>query len=58
MWLISPAVLDPDVVPVDLLVDELPEHAVRVTAAAHPIAATQNLRRALMPGRYAPKVPP
>jgi hypothetical protein len=45
-------------VPVDLLVDELPEHAGRVTAAAHPIAATQNLRRALMPGRYAPEVRP
>jgi hypothetical protein len=51
--LMPPAAPEPDVVPVDLLADELPEHAVAVMAAAHPSAATENLRRALMPGRYA-----
>ena len=47
--------LDADVVLVDLVLEELLEQAATVMAAAHPIAPIENLRQALMSGRYAPK---
>jgi hypothetical protein len=49
------AAFDADVVLVDLVLEELLEQAATVMAAAHPIAPTENLRRAPMSGRYAPK---
>ena len=49
------AALDADVVLVDLVLDELLEQAATVMAAAQPIAPIENLRRALMGGRYARK---
>ena len=47
--------LDADVVLVDLVLEELLEQAATVMAAAHPIAPIENLRPALMSGRYAPR---